>query len=235
MHECNYEELSRKALLDVELFARTTRVRTPSPAASSNSSDENLHSKELEDIRLGGEEDRRPPAVQVEKGLDSVVAEVPVILLSDSEDDFCRCGEEAEHGGQEFLAVTSSYSSSAATDSDFHTSNCESDSDSGSSAATDFDFCTSNCESESDSGSSATSTQGVQTEMEEDLHIEMEEDLREPSNAQTSGAIPSRLWSVERRRTRATAFAEYQHTKAKQVSASWTTFFLQTQMERQVL
>ena len=201
-------------LLDAELFAHTGRVRTPSPAASSNSSDKNLHLKELEDIRLGGEEDRRPPAVPVEKGLDSVVAEVPVILLSDSEDDFCRCGEEAEHGGQEFLAVTSSYSSSAATDSDFRTSNCK---------------------SESDSGSSVTSTQGVQTETEEDLHIETEEDLREPSNAQTSGAIPSRLWSVERRRTRAIAFAEYQHTKAKQVSASWTTFFLQTQMERQVL
>ena len=197
MHECSYKELNRKALLDAELFARTGRVRTPSPAAFSNSSNENLHSKELEDIRLGGEEDRRPPVVPVEKGLDLVVAEVPVILLSDSKDDFCRCGEEAEHGGQEFLAVTSSYSSSAATDFDFRTSNCESESDSGSSAATDSDFCTSNCESESDSGSSATSTQGVQTETEEDLHIETE-DLRGPSNAQTLGAKYIE-WEVQRR------------------------------------
>ena len=91
--------MNRKALHDAELYARTGRLRTPSPTPSSDKEADTSEfeleegSGEIQEVREN--KDQRD-AVFHEDEVDVKLSQEYVILSSDSEEEFCECEEDSK-------------------------------------------------------------------------------------------------------------------------------------------
>lgn len=124
--------MNKRALEDADLYFRTGRVRTPSPALSSDLDGPELPERQT-GIRAQAVCTPNPAELigggTTEQGSEAPLSHVIVVLSSDSEEEFCRCKKVDEKGATDILRTEPVENRTADTDSTFHINKCASDSE----------------------------------------------------------------------------------------------------------